>query len=323
MVSLCADVMKSGKRTVRWVFGVTAALLGLMVLELFASTPLFLSRIDLRQWARRSNIPLAVGNPVTGTFPFGRAPTNLVPVYGSTNRPKNPSKLRILFLGNSLIGANNMASVLTKMATKGKFTIEAEQMAHDGYTLEAHAGDLRSYNLMTNVWPDRWNFTNARPRDAIIMQEHTVLPVYNWIQMRTNIARLNTVITNMNSQGMLFMTWSRPDQIFDKWEFMDRTDGAYTLMGQTFNMPVVPVGRAWQLSEWRRPDIVLRQRDSYLPTIHGTYLNACLMYCYLTWQSPVGLSKGELWAIRDDEAFYFQNLAWEVFQWRKDGLKFW
>ena len=88
-------------------------------------------------------------------------------------------------------------------------------------------------------------------------------------------------------------------------------------------MPVVPVGRAWQLSEWRRPDIVLRQRDSYLPTIHGTYLNACLMYCYLTWQSPVGLSKGELWAIRDDEAFYLQNLAWEVFQWRKDGLKFW
>lgn len=315
----------TGRRPIRWVFGVMVALIALIVLEIFASAPLRWSRLDLRMWGRRSNIPLARSNPVLGgQYPFGRVPiTNLVPVYSSTNRPKNPSNLRILFIGNRLTGENNLADVLTKMAVSGKFKIEAEQVANDGYTLESHAADYRTYQKMTNVWTDRWNFTNARPWDAMILQEHTFYPVYNWIQMRTNIARLNTVITNQNSQGMLFMTWSRPDFIFGSDEFMDRTDGAYSLLGKTFGMPVVPVGRAWQLSEWRRPDIVLRQRDTYLPTIHGTYFNACLFYAYITWQSPVGLSKGELWAIRDDEALYLQNLAWEVFQWRKDGLKFW
>jgi len=321
--------MKNGKIAAKLLTVVAGCLLLAVVVEVLASTPLFMNRINLRTW-HRSNIPLAIGpNPVVGAFPAGRFPfgfgtnTNRVPVYLSTNRSRSPETLRVLFVGNGLTSANNMADVINAMATSGKFRIEADVRAHDGYTLRSHVGDLRTYQAITNVIPDRNNFTNALPLDAVIMQEHTVLPVYNFPQMRTNVSMLTQVITNQGSLPMLFMTWSRPDWIFTHPEVLFRTDSAYTAIGQQQNMPVVPCGRAWELSEWRRPDIVLRENDGYTPTIKGTYLNACMFYAYLTWQSPVGLNNGGLYAIPQDEITFLQNIAWEIFLWRKDGLKFW
>jgi len=322
--------MKNGKIAAKLLTVVVGCMLLAIVVEALASTPLFLNRFNLRTW-HRSNIPLAIGpNPVTGgVFPVGRFPfgfgtnTNRVPFYLSTNRSRSPETLRVLFVGNGLTSANNMAEVINAMATSGKFRIEADMRAHDGYTLRSHVGDLRTYQAITNVIPDRNNFTNALPLDAVIMQEHTVLPVYNFPQMRTNVSMLTQIITNQDTLPMLFMTWSRPDPIFTRADVLFRTDSAYTVIGQQQNMPVVPCGRAWELSEWRRPEVVLRENDGYTPTIKGTYLNACMFYAYLTWQSPLGLNNGGLHAIPQDEITFLQNIAWEIFQWRKDGLKFW
>ncbi|MDP6417449.1 MAG: hypothetical protein QGG54_20805, partial [Gammaproteobacteria bacterium] len=257
-------------------------------------------------------------------FPFGFVTnTNRVPVYLSTNRSRSPETLRVLFVGNGLTAANNMPAVINAMAVSGKFRIEADMRAYNGYSLRSHAGDRRTYQAITNVTYDPNNFTNALPLDAVIMQEHTVLPIYNFPQMQTNVSMLTQVITNQDSLPMLFMTWSRPDSFFSQSDVLFRTDSAYTVIGQQQNMPVVPCGRAWELSEWRRPEVVLRENDGYTPTIKGTYLNACMFYAYLTWQSPVGLNNGGLHAIPQDEITFLQNIAWEIFLWRKDGLKFW
>ncbi len=320
--------MKKGKIAAKLLTVVVGCMLLAVVVEVLASTPLFLNRYNLRTW-HRSNIPLRGGSVLNGAFPVGRFPfgfgtnTNRIPVYLSTNRSRSPETLRVLFVGNGLTSANNMTEVINAMATSGKFRIEADVRAHDGYTLRSHVGDRRTYQAITNVITDRNNFTNALPLDAVIMQEHTVLPVYNFPQMSTNVSMLTQVITNQDSLPMLFMTWSRPDWIFTPPEVLFRTDSAYTAVGQQQNMPVVPCGRAWELSEWRRPEIVLRENDGYTPTIKGTYLNACMFYAYLTWQSPVGLNNGGLHAIPQDEITFLQNIAWEIFQWRKDGLKFW
>jgi len=313
--TLASTPLYLNRNTIRWwQLGVRAQTTG---------RPLFLNRIDLNTWGRRSNIPLARGNPVIGVSPAGAPITNLVPIYLSTNRARAPETLRVLFVGNGLTGANNMVEVINAMATSGKFKIKADVRAYDGYTLRSHLGDMRTYQAITNVIPDRKNFTNALPLDCVIMQEHTVLPVYNYPQMRTNVALLTQVITNQDTLPMLFATWSRPDPIFTRSDVLFRTDGAYTAIGQQQNIPVVPCGRAWELAEWRRPEVVLRQNDGYSPSIRGTYLNACMFYAYLTWQSPVGLNNGGLHAIPQDEIAFLQNIAWEIFLWRKDGLQFW
>ncbi|MBR90672.1 MAG: hypothetical protein CMO66_05310 [Verrucomicrobiales bacterium] len=318
-------MMKKGKIAAKMLTIVFVCLLGAIVVEAFASTPLFLNRINLRTWGRRSNIPLAVGNPITGVFQFGHtnALAPQVPIYLSTNRSRNPEVLRVLFVGNGLTGANDMVGVLNTMAVSGKFRIEAEARAHEGYTLQSHVGDLRTYMAITNVITDPNNFTNALPLDAVVMQEHSVLPIYNYPLMTNNIRLLTQAITNQGSLPMLFQTWKRSDPIFSPTDVLFRTDSAYMSVGQQQNIPVVPCGMAWELSEWRRPDIILRQSDGFTPNIRGTYLNACMFYAYLTWQSPVGLNNGGLHAIPSNEIAFLQNIAWEIFLWRKDGLKFW
>ncbi len=311
-----------GPKAAKWLLAATLLLLGFVAVDILASTPL--TRFDLRQWGRKSNIPLRGSGKATGSFPAG-SKENLPsgPVYSTTNRAKNPETIRVLFIGNRLTGENDFAGVLTKMGAKGKIKVSATQRAFDGYTLRSHLADMRTYEAMTNVIPDPNDFRNALPWDAMVMQEHTTIAAYDWQQMRVNVANLNQIITNMNSQGMLFMTWSRPDAIFTSAEILDRTDGAYSLIGKQLGMPVVPAGRAWELSEFLRPDIALRQSDGYTPTIRGTYLNACMFYTYLTWQSPIGLSTGGLWAIAADEAVFLQEVAWTIFQWRQDGLVTW
>ena len=81
-------------------------------------------------------------------------------------------------------------------------------------------------------------------------------------------------------------------------------------------------GWAVELAESRRPTLKLRQSNNINPTAHGTYLTACVLYAYLTWQSPVGLNNGGLFVVQSDEMRFLQGIAWEIFQWRKTGLPF-
>ena len=82
----------------------------------------FASRVNpFHQWGpqrvvnsnRRSMLPFAKGpNPVVPVNPW--APTNTITF--TTNRVMFPDTLHVLFLGNNIIGAQNMATVLSRMS---------------------------------------------------------------------------------------------------------------------------------------------------------------------------------------------------------------
>ena len=91
-------------------------------------------------------------------------------------------------------------------------------------------------------------------------------------------------------------------------------------IAKQLNAPVIPAGLAWQLVDARHPEIILRDRYGFLPSQHGAYLNACMMYCALTWQSPLGLSNGGLQLVREREAKILQRTAWEVFVARQGAI---
>ena len=102
------------------------------------------------------------------------------------------------------------------------------------------------------------------------------------------------------------------DRFYSTAEMYRQAERSIYGVAAQLNAPVVPAGLAWQLVEARHPDIRLRDRTGFLPSQHGTYLNACMMYCALTWQSPLGLSNGGLFQVREREAKILQRTAWEV-----------
>ncbi|MSR66134.1 MAG: hypothetical protein EXS24_02015 [Pedosphaera sp.] len=289
-------------------------------IDLLFATPAQIAERSGIRWDWRRGLPVAVGNPSSPVSVW--APTNLV-TY-TTNRAVFPETVRVLILGDGVTGEgiNYLADVLTQMSTRGKFKIKATSRASGVYTLFNHYTDMQSRTLINATIPDRTNPTNRLCWDAVVLQESRQIPVYAFGQFRNSVTNLNQAVLDAQSQTALFMTWGIGDEFFSASEFLDRTEFAHQNVGQLASIPYFPVGRAWDLCEKRRPQIKLRQRDRFTPTPHGMYLNACVLYAYLTWQSPLGLTDGGLHMIAEDELIFMQKLAWELFEANPNGISF-
>ncbi len=251
-------------------------------------------------------------------------PPAINPALLVTNRAVMPLTLRVLFLGNTLTAGHNMPEVLTRMSRTATLKIQATVRAPNGYTLDNHMVDIASRTNISFTIQDSLVFTNRFTWHAVILQEHSQIPVYAWQRLITSVQRLDGAVRTARTQSALFLPQSRPDPIFSSAEFLDRAEGALQLAAQrNGNLPVIPAGRAWQMVELR-PDnnIQLRASGGYLPTQHGAYLNACVMYAYLTWQSPLGLSNGGLQQVNARDAEYLQRIAWELFVSRRQGVPY-
>ena len=284
-------------------------------------------RMGLRlnsQQARRGwpLLPFSRSSPVTPVSPW--APPAINPALLSTNRAVLPETLRVLFLGNSLTAAYNMPEVLTQMSRTATLKIKATMRTRDGYTLDNHMADISSRTNISFTVQDPLVFTNRLTWHAVILQEHSQIPVYAWQRMITSVQRIDGAVRTARTRSALFIPHSRPDPIFSPAEFLDRAEGAYQLVAQrNGNLPLIPAGRAWQMVEIRANNsIQLREPDGYTPTQHGAYLNACVMYAYLTWQTPLGLSNGGLHQVNGRDAEYLQRIAWELFVSRRSGVPF-
>jgi hypothetical protein len=67
-------------------------------------------------------------------------------------------------------------------------------------------------------------------------------------------------------------------------------NAGYLGIAQELNVPIAPVGPAWQAATQQYPQLALWQSDNSHPTMQGTYLAACVFYAAIFRQSPVGLS---------------------------------
>jgi len=285
------------------------------------SYPLLVQRLNYPWNNQFRGLPVTGPVQIVPTFPW--SPTNaLGNITYSTNRAVLPDTLRVLFLGNSLTSGRSMPEVLTRMSRRGKQKIKATVRAVGSYTLENHFADVQSRTNISYTVPDVTNPTNRFTWHVVILQEHSVLPVYSWQKMLSSAQKLDGAIKAAKTNTALFMPQSRPDAIYTPSQFLDRAEGGYNLVARTINCPVVPVGRAWQIAEARHPSIQLRERDGYYPTAHGAYLTACMFYAYLTWQSPLGLSNGGLLTVNEGDAIILQKIAWEVFASRRAGIPY-
>ena len=268
---------------------------------------------------RRSMLPFAKGpNPVTPVKPW--APSNKI-TY-STNRVTFPDTLHVLFLGNNIIGAQGMDKVLTRMSLHGKLKIRAKSYAPPGYTLFNHSVDIHSRTNISTSFPDFKNFTNRIPQHVIVLQEHSRAPVYSPGITLSSTQRLDAAAKAAKSQLAFFLPHALGDQFNSTREMYQKSESSIYGIAAQVGAPVVPAGLAWYLVERRHPEIILRDRYGFLPSQHGAYLNACMMYCALTWQSPLGLSNGGLHQVQGREASILQRIAWEVFVARQSAIPF-
>lgn len=209
--------------------------------------------------------------------------------------PPTEGPIRVLFVGNSLTFYNNGINYHLS-----------------GFTRTFQAGSVSQPNY---AWEDHWNSTDTLQSiqsggwTHVILQEQSQLPVINPSFSEHFAEKLSAEVRQSGAEPILMMTWERRDSL-DQGVTTDNLLKAYTALGQTLDVYVAPVGLAFARAQQNRPDLVLAESDAH-PTLHGTYLAACVIYGFLMQVSPIGLVYRPA-DISAEDAVFLQTMASET-----------
>ena len=176
-------------------------------------------------------------------------------------------KTRILFVGNSFTGRNNLPALLAQLvAAGGKGLLDYELVSAGGASLRMH---LNKGEAAEHLKHASW--------DYVVLQEQSTLPVKNAERMGENIRDFDVLIKEAGARTELYMTWARQDAPAAQ----QVISSIYAQIGRELKAAVVPAGLAWQQCLQERREIVLHDKDKSHPTLAGTYLAACSFYATL------------------------------------------
>jgi hypothetical protein len=186
---------------------------------------------------------------------------------------------KILWIGNSYTGVNNLPSLTNDIATSLGDGFIFDSNTPGGNTFEQHSNNPITFQkLHANDW------------DVVVLQAQSQEPSFPHAQVSTSTypagAKLNDSIQSILAcaETMYYMTWGREtgdpqwDSIntFDKMN--DRLEIAYTLMANENDASVAPAGVAWKYIRDHHPSIQLYTGDGSHPSYAGSYLVASVFY---------------------------------------------
>ncbi len=220
------------------------------------------------------------------------------PMFTDTVRATQPA--RVLFIGNSYTnfndGMDTHLQALTDMAHP-EWPCYIERAAFGGYSLQDH---YQNDYTMERVREGEW--------DLVILQgssiSHNSDPEYFYLGVR----QMKAAIDSTGAQTALFMTWAdeyHPRIIEDIIEI-------HETIADQLDIPVYPVGIAWENTRIQAPDLNLYHEDGYHPNLKGTYLSVCVFYAAIYSESPEEQYFVDDAQIPLEKQLTLQQIAWET-----------
>jgi hypothetical protein len=209
---------------------------------------------------------------------------SVVAVAGSCRLSSDPVPLshygsgprRILFIGNSLTGANEMPGMLVALAESARVT-----------PLPAVDVDWVSDFALV----DHWSLGKAKELiangryDVVVMQQGPSSVAVNRDTLRLAAGLFAPLIRAAGGVPALFAVWPTADRQVD----FDRATESYRLAAQDVGGMLFPGGETWRAA-WRRdPALQLYSPDGLHPSPLGSYAVAVSMIGILYDRSTVGL----------------------------------
>lgn len=202
---------------------------------------------------------------------------------------------RVLFIGNSYTGVNNLPQTVQSLALSLGDTLVVDNNAPGGYTFNNHSTNATT---MAKIQAGNWDF--------VVLQEQSQIPAFSPAQVATDCypyaRKLCDSIRFYNpcAEVLFYMTWGRKNgdagncasypPVCTYAGMQQRLRESYLEMADSNNMSCAPVGAAWNVCRTNFPGIELYQADESHPSMNGTYLAACTFYSSMYRQSCVGAS---------------------------------
>lgn len=206
-------------------------------------------------------------------------------VHGQTSR--------VLFIGNSYVGVNNLPDMTRQLALSLGHTLEVASSNPGGYTFQQHTGNTTTRGLIAE---GNWDF--------VVLQEQSQLPSFPPSQVASQClpyaaALVDSIRTySPCADAVFYMTWGRQDgdqQNCPGWPPVCTYEGmqarlreSYLLMAMNNDAECAPAGAAWKRIREEHPTINLYSSDGSHPSVAGSYLVACTMYSTFFRKSTVG-----------------------------------
>jgi hypothetical protein len=236
---------------------------------------------------------------------------------------KSQETKRVLFLGNSYTGVNNLPQMVANVAQSMGDSLIFDSNTPGGYTFQGHTTNGTS---QSKIAQGGW--------DYVVLQEQSQLPSFPYSQFSAQSLPYAITLANQIraadscAKPLFYMTWGRkngdqsncasnpPVCTYAGMQHLLRE--RYLLMGDTTNAEVAPVGAVWREVRANNPSIELYQTDESHPSLEGSYLAACTFYASIFHKSPVGAAPAPTMFAMDAIAIQ-QQAAATVF----DSLNVW
>ncbi len=199
--------------------------------------------------------------------------------------------LRVLFLGNSYTGVNNLPQLVADVAQSAGDVLIFESNTPGGYTLEGHSTNSIS---LQKIAQGNW--------DYVVLQEQSQRPSFPLSQVQQEVfpyaTYLDSLITSANSctETMFYMTWGRENGDASNcasWPPVCTYQGMDSLLRLRYNQMAIdnqgvvsPVGPLWRFIRSNAPGLQLYSSDGSHPSLAGSYAAACSFYTTLFRKDP-------------------------------------
>jgi hypothetical protein len=222
---------------------------------------------------------------------------------------------QVLFLGNSYTGANNLPDLVYQLALSNGDSIQYDVNAPGGYTLQLHS---QNATTLAKINQQSWDyvFLQAQSQEPSLDTPYVQQNVFPYARMLDSLIQANDSCT----QTGFFMTWGRKfgdasncqnyPPVCTYLGMQQQLRGRYLQMGYDNHAVVAPVGVAWQEVIAQNAVFDLFSSDGSHPSLHGSYLAACVFYATIYKRSPAGFTYTA--GLPLQEAQLLQNIGGQI-----------
>lgn len=166
--------------------------------------------------------------------------------------------MKILFIGNSHTYFNDMPYLFREICAYNQIDTDITMLAHGGMGLDFHAEQPEvRFNLLYGNY------------DYVVLQ-HVAHPFGDKEILFTAARKLAGILAQTASKAVLYMTWSEKCNPQGQAHMAD----CYLRLGKELQIPVAPVGLAWQRVRTAFPELELYYNDGEHASLEGSTLAA-------------------------------------------------
>ncbi len=183
---------------------------------------------------------------------------------------RQPTPLRVLFIGNSLTYVNDLPAMV-EAAAGGSRRVDCESVTYPDFGLEEH---WRHGEALRAIRRGGWTHVVLQQGPSSLPESRRILVQY--------ARRFAPEIRKTGAAVVLYGVWPGADRL----AFLDAVTESYAQAAKEVNGSVVAVGDGWKAAWAIDPSLPLYGADRFHPSPLGTYLGALMFAENITGTRP-------------------------------------